>query len=441
MSTPPASSSSTTSTLGLMLGITGRPRVDSTNEQKNAMIYEFFQKPHAISLLVLLCACVATYPFMQDPAASTSSNVKSGLVMAGLVYLMYSMLQPRDVPFSRPHPILWRLVIGVVVLYLMLLVFVVYQNVQDVRYFFTFLDPTLNRPLPEKDYAGHCEFFTPNDPHSYFANIQAVIFDRFILAHFFGWWVKSLVIRDPAACWFLSILFELMEISFSYLLPNFKECWWDSLILDILLCNGCGIYFGQLTLRFLEMKGYTFVALSDIPTTRGKIARVFGQFSPASWVKFRWEVFSSSWRYLAFLFLVCMATLCDLNAFFLKYILWIPYTHEFNIYRMVLWTLIAAMAVRQYYDYLNDKSDRATLGQACWLSIACLLIELLISIKFGKGMFPNPMPTTIFLCWCGGVGLAACILVFLLVRDWRKRPSPPPPPPSPATAHSLGRAR
>jgi phosphatidylserine synthase 1 len=41
-----------------------------------------------------------------------------------------------------------------------------------------------------------------------------------------------------------------------HLLPNFAECWWDQVILDILLCNGGGIWLGMVVCRFLEMRTY-----------------------------------------------------------------------------------------------------------------------------------------------------------------------------------------
>jgi phosphatidylserine synthase 1 len=38
--------------------------------------------------------------------------------------------------------------------------------------------------------------------------------------------------------------------------PNFVECWWDALILDVLLCNGIGIYVGMQICKWLEMRDY-----------------------------------------------------------------------------------------------------------------------------------------------------------------------------------------
>ena len=52
--------------------------------------------------------------------------------------------------------------------------------------------------------------------------------------------VQALIIRDYPMLWTLSIGFELMELTFQHMLPNFNECWWDSWILDVAVCNLIG---------------------------------------------------------------------------------------------------------------------------------------------------------------------------------------------------------
>lgn len=93
------------------------------------------------------------------------------------------------------------------------------------------------------------------------------------------------MIRNQPLLWVLSIGFELMEVSFilcllilvpskdlghislfikggfciwcfqltfRHMLPNFNECWWDSIILDIFICN----WFGKLLVA--STHGYHF---------------------------------------------------------------------------------------------------------------------------------------------------------------------------------------
>ncbi|VDQ04428.1 unnamed protein product [Trichobilharzia regenti] len=63
-------------------------------------------------------------------------------------------------------------------------------------------------------------------------------------------------------------------------MPNFSECWWDSLILDVLVCNGLGIQCGMWLCRWLEMRDYKWDSIRNIPSARGKLKRAFLQFTP-----------------------------------------------------------------------------------------------------------------------------------------------------------------
>lgn len=78
--------------------------------------------------------------------------------------------------------------------------------------------------------------------------------DIFILGHFFGWWCKAILFRHAGISWAVSVGFELVELSFQHWLPNFYECWWDHIILDVLVCNAVGIVLGTLTCRYFSMK-------------------------------------------------------------------------------------------------------------------------------------------------------------------------------------------
>jgi phosphatidylserine synthase 2 len=47
------------------------------------------------------------------------------------------------------------------ILYVLLLIFTLFQSVDDARQFMSVLDPSLGQPLPEKDYGGDCAIYTP----------------------------------------------------------------------------------------------------------------------------------------------------------------------------------------------------------------------------------------------------------------------------------------
>lgn len=97
---------------------------------------------------------------------------------------------------------------------------------------------------------------------------------------------------------------------FAHLLPNFVECWyvstfflfeyslihhplisinrWDAIVLDILLCNGLGIWVGMKLCQYLEMREYKWESIKDIHSTSDKIKRAVLQFTPESWTHVRW---------------------------------------------------------------------------------------------------------------------------------------------------------
>ena len=49
----------------------------------------------------------------------------------------------------------------------------------------------------------------------------------FVLAHFLGYVSKAVMMRSSALCWTISIMWEVTEMLFMHVLPNFEECLWD----------------------------------------------------------------------------------------------------------------------------------------------------------------------------------------------------------------------
>ena len=69
----------------------------------------------------------------------------------------------------------------------------------------------------------------------------------------------------------------------------------------------------------------------------------------------------------------------DLNAFFLKHLLWIPSNHPFNIYRLALWFFIALPSLRQVYIFVSDP-DSTSLGRSAPLFLF-LFLSLSLSLS------------------------------------------------------------
>ncbi|KAL0538713.1 hypothetical protein IC582_022868 [Cucumis melo] len=333
-------------------------------------------------------ACWASGALDPECAASSDlvSSVKRGVWAMIAVFLAYCLLQAPSTILIRPHPAVWRLVHGLAVVYLVALTFLLFQKRDDARAFMKFLHPDLGLELPERSYGTDCRIFVPENPTSRFKNVYATLFDEFVPAHIIGWWGKAILIRNQPLLWVLSIGFELMELTFRHMLPNFNECWWDSIILDILICNWFGIWAGMRTVRYFDGKTYKWVGLSRQPNIIGKVKRTLGQFTPAQWDKDEWHPLLGPWRFIQVLALCIVFLTVELNTFFLKYCLWVPPRNPVIVYRLVLWWLIAIPTMREYNVYLQDRKPVKKIGAFCWLSLAICVVELLICVKFGHGL-------------------------------------------------------
>ncbi|KYQ94384.1 phosphatidylserine synthase [Tieghemostelium lacteum] len=406
----------------------------SNNSNTNEDPLNFLSKPHTIFALIV-ALIVTVYFAFQDEYQINSTKV--GLLGAISAFLLFSMLQMRDGLFVRPHPAFWRIVMGVGVLYLCALVFLLFHSASDARALMKLLDPRLGVPLPERSYADNCDLYTPDHPTSKFANLMSTINDEFIWAHLFGWWGKTLLLRDSALCWVLSITFELLELTFQHYLPNFAECWWDHVILDILVCNALGIFLGLQTIKYLKMKQYNWGGQQPIsgagtqPSSQTSttsqnsniILRVAKQFTPYRFDEFHWEILSEWRRFVSVIMLTILISVIELNAFFLKTLLWIPPPNPLNIYRLLLWCLIGTPGLREYYQFATDKNTKR-LGTMAWICIATIFVEVLICIKYGGAYFWSiPFPLEVKYTWIFGTILFTIASVYYFAVYKKSHPN------------------
>ncbi|RUS23347.1 phosphatidyl serine synthase-domain-containing protein [Endogone sp. FLAS-F59071] len=349
---------------------------------------DFFLHPRTLTALSLMLATLVYVAFV-PVVDNTEVNVKLGIGAAVAAFILIGMLQFRDGPFIRPHVALWRAVLSLSVLYQMGLVFLLFQNKQDARHMFSYIDPSLGVPLPERSYAENCDLTW---------DVIKGQMDAFVIAHLLGWYGKAVVLRDYWFCWILSVMFEVMEYSLAHQLNNFAECWWDHWIMDVLICNWLGTYLGMKTCEYFEMKHYSWRGFREIPTLRGKAKRAVQQFTPYDWTKFEWGMTKSFQNYVAVILLLIIFLQVELNAFYLKYLLWLPPEHYLNIYRLCAMFLFALPATREVYQFLTDKNCNR-FGPHAWLVIANIMTETIICFKFGRDEFPNPAPRAVKIFW------------------------------------------
>lgn len=178
------------------------------------------------------------------------------------------------------------------------------------------------------------------------------------LAHVAGWWGKMCMFRDWRVCWVLSVAFELLELALQFIIPDFQECWWDSLLMDLLGANILGMLLGRATLWLCRTKEYDWSGKKGKKV--GYVRQALRQFTPISWEQYHWEVFSSFSRFAQVVFAIIVCLVTELNAFFLLTSLAIPKESKFNSYRLALVFLIgipAAAEVRRASGCLGIPFD------------------------------------------------------------------------------------
>lgn len=59
---------------------------------------------------------------------------------------------------------------------------------------------------------------------------------------------------------------------------------------------------------------------------------------------------------------------------------------------------MGAVATRETYQYFTDRKCKK-IGAQCWITIMIIIMETMVCVKFGKNLFPTPMPNRVFIFW------------------------------------------
>lgn len=189
--------------------------------------------------------------------------------------------------------------------------------------------------------------------------------------------------------------------------------------MDVAVCNFIGIYTGMKTVSWAKAQEYNWTGISEQRTFRDKVKRSLLQFTPYSWDDFEWRAFSTPLRCLQSLTLLSIFLLMEVNAFFLKYILWIPPLNPLNTIRLAILFMAALPTAKEYYAFIDGESGNQKLGFFAWLYASLAIVETAVVVKFGNGMFTRPWPAHVLWFW-SIVGVTfTLILVTWVLRQQR----------------------
>lgn len=97
----------------------------------------------------------------RNESLNVLDNYWNGIVSVFIAFMIICAMILPNGPFTRPHPILWRIVlgflyykvsncfIGIAIFYLLILVFFLFQSYDTVKEILYFIDPSLKLAQPD----------------------------------------------------------------------------------------------------------------------------------------------------------------------------------------------------------------------------------------------------------------------------------------------------
>jgi phosphatidylserine synthase 2 len=125
------------------------------------ILQKVFYQTHATSLLLFTLVFLVIISVKWN-SVDTASNVKRGLAAGIYILRTMGLTRIKDGTFVRPHPVFWKMILILTICYQFILVFLLFQRVDDVRHWLTYYDASLGRPLPEQSYATDCSLTWSN---------------------------------------------------------------------------------------------------------------------------------------------------------------------------------------------------------------------------------------------------------------------------------------
>ena len=339
-------------------------------------------------------------PMPEDPQAHhevLKANVWRALSSIVLFMLAFAYLKPYQEYrvgdwMQRVH----RLIVMAMLVYMCWLIFMLQMRPDYGRYILGFLDSSLNKPVTKDmhTYDDNCELEL--------ANIWDNM-DHYYLIHWVDWILASLVIRDPYVLHFWQVFDEVIELSLQHILPHFRECWWDHILMDITLSNIPAICLGMWIIRKFKIREMDWL----------------GRHGKDHW--YEWEVFHCHKKFGVLVYQQFLLCIHFANGFFVMNALLIPPKHVFPPGRMLLYFLFGALAMREGYDDgrtwgTPERKDKPIAGRMRWLTVAALLTEIALCWKYREGtgnILDNPTPAYKWVPWTLGCTALVAYWVYL----------------------------
>ncbi|CRG94026.1 phosphatidylserine synthase I, putative [Plasmodium gallinaceum] len=302
--------------------------------------------------------------------------------------------------FTIKKDVFTILINSVIIFYYVIIVFCQFFSPNEIKYIIKIFNKNIVFYTAEKSYMENCNSLN---------NITDKL-DIFVIAHLLGWFIKGFAMRNFFLLNLNSVLFELLELRFQHLLPNFYECWWDHVILDVLGCNLIGIMLSIFVMKYFNIPFFDWTIPDKIKPKKKNL--IFPTLD-----KLCRKVFKNSASLLLLIFYSIIVNIIDLNIFFLK--------AELNLYPtnyiIFLRTgLVVIICVKASIELHNCISREASIDGVFYVFIVVtiFLLELLLCVKWKHNLkSDNSDLTVINATWLLITSTFSSILLFLYANE------------------------
>ncbi|CDO66447.1 phosphatidylserine synthase, putative [Plasmodium reichenowi] len=296
--------------------------------------------------------------------------------------------------------ILTKILNYLILIYYVIIMFLHFFSTSEVRTVLRFLNKNIEFHSVEKSYMENCNTL---------ANISDKI-DWFVCAHLWGWFAKGIIIRNFFILNINSVIFELIELRFQHILPNFYECWWDHIFLDVLSCNLIGIIASILFMKYFNIQLYDWKIPDKIKPNKKNI--IFPTVD-----KLCRKVFTNSSTLLLLIFVSFIINIIDLNIFFLKAEIQLHHSNLIVITRTFAIGFISGKACKEFYRSLKDGMTPKRAFYI-FIEIIILSLEFLLAIRWKDTLVSDKSDlTAINMVWLFITSTLSSILLLLYVNE------------------------
>jgi len=137
----------------------------------------------------------------------------------------------------------------------------------------------------------------------------------------------------------------MIEFALRNVLNNFKECWWDHVIVDIFGCNLLGIFVGFYVIDKFGMERFKW-SLREAPMKHSTWQNIKLFWTQWNVSRLETKAFASCKKYIQMTYFILLFQANDLALFFLKYIYGIPPSNYMCICRVWIVGLLCVNAAK-----------------------------------------------------------------------------------------------